>query len=98
MITLVLNNQTERAVPITAYNRNTTFEEGALNSVAYFTVTSNTETASLLNELGISGITSIEIFNDEDLIYSLTELTAHITTINEYLEGEHIVMSVNIAF
>lgn len=98
MITLVLNDQAEKAMQISSYNRNTTFEQGALNSIAYFTVASDEETAALLQELGLSEITSIKIYSDEDLIYSLTELEAHITTISEYLEGDHITMNVNITF
>ena len=98
MITLVLNNQAEAAMEISNYNRNTTFEQGSLNSVAYFTVIGDGNTANLLQEIGGTGITSIEILNGEDSIYQLSELEAHITTINEYLDGDHITVNVNITF
>lgn len=43
-------------------------------------------------------ITEIQIKHDDTVIYEVSELTAHIDNINEYLSGDRMTVNVSIKF
>lgn len=101
MNTLILNNLTETPFVLKSYNRNTTFDlnnDYAMNSTAYFDIDSSADVTAVLQTIGQTGITSIEIQHDGNSIYNLTDLTARISTINEYLQEDNININVSITF
>lgn len=81
---------------VESYNKNTYFNDGNITSTGYCTVITN-DIASL-NELMGEIITSIEIKHNDNSIYNLANLNAHIDTINESLSGDRIVVNLNITF
>lgn len=101
MNTLILNDLTTTPFTLKSYNRSTTFDvenNYAMNSTAYFDIDSSAEVTAALQTIGQTAITSIEIQHDGDSIYSLTDLNAHISTINEYLQENNINISVSVTF
>ncbi len=76
------------------------------NMTAYFSATgemngtisceiSSTDAGALL-VLGTEPITSVVIKHDDDVIYNLTEATAHLESINEFLDNDRIVINMSI--
>ena len=78
-----------------SYNKNTTFSNGIMNSVASCTVTDNIDG---LMDVAAEEITSVVITNDDAVIYSLTDTHAHIDNINEYLTDNRVIINVNMTF
>lgn len=98
MITVVFNGLSNQAIELLSFNRNTSFESGSMNSMAYLNVKNTAGTADTLRNLGLNGITNMVIYDGETAIYRLTDLNAHITSINESLNGNVIDVNVNIVF
>ena len=86
---------------------NTEFEVETYNKSTYFggeTITSNANCnivvtdANALNALVGITITSIQITHDDNLIYNLSNISARIDNINEYLNMDRMGTSLNIVF
>lgn len=78
------------------YNRTLQSVNSEIASNGYCTVwlTDDFDIASLMQET----ITSVQIYHDESLIYDLDNLNAKIYSANEYLNGDHMVISLNLNF
>lgn len=98
MLTLILNQQTEQAMQLTSFSRNTVFSNDTMSSSAYITVVNDASTINTLHAAGLAGITDLSIVGENGLIYVLSNQNARITTINESLDGEHINVSFSIDF
>lgn len=91
MPTIILNSTT--TLPITAFNRNTYFNGEALTGNAYFTVNGSGES---LYELINAEITSLQIKSSANVvIYDADPITAKIDSVNDSLNGEQMMASVN---
>lgn len=88
-------NSTE--LEITSFNKVTNFSEDTLNSTASCNLADSVDTDDIA-ELASSIVTSLEIYCDETKIYELTNIRAQITNLNEVLNGDSIVRTVNLAF
>ena len=87
-------NQLELRVE--SYNKNTYFTGENITSTGNCTVI--TDNMDALNALAEDEITLIQIYHDSELIYNLSDISAHIDSINEYLTDDHISISINISF
>lgn len=87
-------NNTEFTVE--TYNKTTYFSGETITSNASCTLTVNDVTT--LNELVGVPITTIQITHDDTLIYNLTNISAHIDNVNEYLSMDRMNTNINIAF
>ena len=93
MNTIKLNNTT---FEIENYNRNTYFGGETINSTGSCSLT-NADIADV-NELGSTTITTLQIYHDNTLIYDLQDINAKIDSINEYLNGDRVSISVSFTF
>ena len=74
---------------IDGFSRNTSVQDGKLVSNAYVTLKNpQTEDIETLRGLALYPITELELDYNETAIYSQTELTAKITSIDESLTDE----------
>ena len=78
------------------YNRNTNITSGLITSNAYFNVLG--VEISAFNAILKDKITSIVIIVDDKEIYNLTDIEAEISSVNEYLSGDHMSYGVNLNF
>ena len=81
---------------VMSYNKSTTFNGDRITSNAYCDIVP-TDIAAL-HELGDDLISTIQIYHDGELIYSITDQEGHITNINEYLNGDHMSANVTLVF
>jgi hypothetical protein len=96
MTKLVLNNQATNAFEIRSYSRNTSFEDGSMNSYIYINMSGSVD-LSPLNEIGMNGVTSIALLNDNnETFYNLNNINGRITSIDETLEDNSIFVNMNI--
>lgn len=94
MIKIKLNNY---ECEIDSYNRNTNIiENGTVNSIAYANIINGN--IGELNALLGTNISSIEIYFNSNKIYELQDITAEITSVNEYLSGDRMSYNINITF
>jgi len=93
MNVIVLNNS---EFPVTSYSKVTSFNGDNISSNAYLSL--ETDNIDTLNALGEVPITSIKIYHDDTLIYDLSNINAHIDTINENLGEDRIYINVNMTF
>ena len=93
MNTIKFNNL---VLEVESYNKNTYFQEDSITSNANCSVKISDITA--LNELAQDTITSIQIYHDETLIYDLQDISAKITGISEYLNGNIVSISLSLVF
>lgn len=98
MITIQFNGESTKRMGLVNFNRNTSFENSEVNSIAYLHLTSEAQTANWLQNYGVSGITHLQINNDDTPIYVLSNLNAHIVSMNEQLNSGVVTVSVNIQF
>lgn len=87
-------NNTEYEVE--SYSKNTSFSGETIVSNAYCAII--TDDVASLNTLAQTTITSIQIYHNEVLIYNLSDISAKIDSINEYLQGERMGINVNLTF
>lgn len=74
---------------IDGFSRNTTVQDGKLISNAYVTLKNPGSTViETLRSIALQPITEIALIHNEETIYSLTELTARITSIDESLNDD----------
>lgn len=98
MNTIKFNNV---SMEVTSYNKNTYFAfDSGEQVITQDNANCNVVTSDLtaLRALGEDVITSIEIYHDENLIYSLHEIECHITGINEYLNEESVSITLSLTF
>lgn len=81
---------------VESYNKNTYFSGSTITSNASMSVRTNNMT--VLNELAEDDITSIQIRANEELIYDLQDINAHIDNISEYLNGDRMNVTLNLSF
>lgn len=91
----ILINELE--LDVESYNKNTYLSEGGrIDSNANFSVT--TDDVAALNAYMTQNITSLKIKHDGEIIYNLENISAHISSIQEYLSDNRINISVNLIF
>ena len=96
MNTIKLNNN---EYEISSYSKNTSFYNDTPSSTAYFTIiANNSNVIDGVNALANTTITSLEITYDGDVIYSLSNISAKIESINETLNTSRMDVNVNIKF
>lgn len=95
MNTILLNE--EALYGIDNFSKNTTFDGGTISSTGYMSLRLVQDSPDII-ALAVDPITSIKILHDETVIYNSQNLTAHITNINEYLNGDRIDITVNLVF
>lgn len=97
MAKIILNDE---EFSFQGYNRNTYFNEDSMNSNAYISTLRGPNLASRLQALAESTITSISIKKeDETVIYSLTNISAKINSIDESYNGDDAInTNLNIQF
>ena len=78
------------------YNKSTYFSNDTISTNANCSIITDNITA--LNELAEDEITSIQIHHDDTLIYNLADISARIDSINEWLNGDRMSISVNFTF
>jgi len=95
MAQIVFNGQLN--YELNSFTRDTTFNftNDTMSSTAYMNI-KNAD--PLLEELGHSTITSLQIRVNNEPIYSLDEITAHITNLSESLMGDAMTTNLNISF
>ena len=81
---------------VESYNKNTYFEGESVNSNGTCNIITSDATA--LNALAEDEITSIQIYHDEELIYDSQNIKCSITSINEYLNGDHMNIQISLIF
>jgi len=91
-------NDSLNGIQITSFNRNTNFGPEGASSTAYFNVHYSGNEAPALYGAADAEITALTIKKDDTTIYALTDISANITSINEYLSGDWMEASVNINF
>lgn len=97
MTKIIINGLTNLAFPIRNYNRNTNIENEFINSDAYINAEYSEAIVNLINNNNI--ITSIQILNnDNQTIYSLSDINAKVYNVNEYLEDGHMILNISIRF
>lgn len=79
-----------------SFSKYTNFDENGM--VGTGTCQISTSDLTGLQEVGLNGINSIQITHDEEVIYNLTDINAHISYINESLNEDHIDITLSINF
>lgn len=97
MSTITLNNE---EFNFTSYNRNTYFSADSMSSSGYIGGLEGANLATRLQALAQTSITSITIKKeDETVIYSLQDIDAHITNIDESYNGiDMVITNLNLQF
>ena len=95
MVNIIFNG--EHTYELNSFTRDTTFNftDDTMTSTAYMNLK---DTDAQLEALGHSVITSLQIKVNDEVIYSLPEITAHITNLNESLMGDTMTTNLNISF
>lgn len=94
MKTLILNNE---EFEITSFNKYTSIQRDSVRSNATINMASNTD-YDRLYAMGDDTITSLVIKNGEKTIYSLSNISARIESMNEIMEDDDVRLVVNIDF
>ena len=81
---------------LVGYSRTTYFNGENISSNGSCNVI--TDDITELNELAQDTITSLQIYSDNELIYNLQDINAKIDNINEYLDEDHISISISLTF
>ena len=79
-----------------SYNKSTYFDGDTITSTASCTVTPTDMTA--LNLIAATEITDIQIMHDDALIYDLRNVHGHINNISEYLNEDHVDVTISLTF
>ena len=97
MAKIRFNKDNNNIFPISSFNRNSTFSDGQMTSYAYISAESSAKISKAVQQYGISGISSIDIYDDANTaIYSLDNLAARVSALDETLNGTMINMTLNI--
>lgn len=96
MAKIILN---EQEFDFDGYTRNTYFNDDSISSSGYIGNIQGANVANALAGLGEDGITSISIKVGENVIYNLTNINAHITSIDESFNGvDKVNTNINLLF
>ena len=79
-----------------SYNRNTYFNGETISSSAGCGIIAANITE--IDALAESTITSLQIYHDNELIYDLQNIDAHVSSVSEYLNTDRINITINIEF
>jgi hypothetical protein len=93
MTTIILNNTEFELV---SFNRNTSFYENNISSTANCDI--RVSNSAALQALINTTITTLQIKYGNEVIYNLTDISAKINTMNEYLNTDHISTSLGLTF
>lgn len=97
MVRIKFNNSEDYIFALNGYSRNTNFEGGNMNSYIYVNLTPSANVLTKLQRLGVGTITDIELLRENDeSIYSISEIEGHIGSIDESLQGDEIYINMNI--
>ena len=81
---------------VLSFNKYTTFQENTIAGTCNCQIVTSDLTG--LQNLGLEGITEIQIIHDEEIIYDLQNINARIASINENLVNDHIDVMLAINF
>lgn len=81
---------------VISYNKNTFFSENEITSTANCQLILSD--VSVLNDLTDETITSLQILHDGDVIYNLSDISARIENISEYLNVDRMDVNVSLRF
>lgn len=81
---------------VVSFNKYTNFDENGMSGSCNCQIITDDITA--LQALGLETITSLQIIHDEDIIYNLQNISAKMTSINEYLADNHIDINLTLTF
>ena len=81
---------------VLSFNKYTTFQENTITGTCNCQIVTSDLTG--LQNLGLEGITEIQIIHDEEIIYDLQNINARIASINENLVNDHIDVMLAINF
>jgi hypothetical protein len=96
MAKIILN---EQEFDFDGYGRNTYFNEGGMSSNGYINNLRHSNLANILTDLSETTITSIVITVENEPIYNLSNINAHITSIEEAFNGtDRITTNLNLQF
>ena len=95
MTQMIINNG--QPFTISGYNRHTQIYEGHIISSGTFNIPSISSYSSI-TAMALTTITDLKIKIDDNVIYHLENLNAHISNISENLYDEEVSISVNIVF
>lgn len=96
MATIIINDSTFQ---LTGFNRSTAFTDDTISSYAYLSITYDNNASAAIHQIAEGAITSIVIKNsNNETIYTLSDINAKISNIDEILNGDVITVSVNLQF
>lgn len=81
---------------VISYNKNTFFSESEITSTANCQIILSD--VSTLHGLADETITSLQILHDGNIIYNLSDISAHIENISEYLNIDRMDVNVSLRF
>ena len=81
---------------VISYNKNTFFSGNTVTSNANCQIISSD--VNTLNDLADETITSLQILHDGNIIYNLSDISAHIENISEYLNVDRMDVNVSLRF
>lgn len=81
---------------VIGYNKNTYFSDDTITSSASCQII--VADMDVLNNLANTAITSLQILHDGNIIYNLSDISAHIESISEYLNVDKMDISVSLRF
>lgn len=96
MATIILNNSLE--FEFSDYIRNTYFNNDGITSEGYINNIKGNNISVQLYELSEETITSIQIKKDNEIIYTLPNINANLTNINEGYNGERVYINIALRF
>ena len=91
MNTIKLNNDTYEVLN---FSKNTQFNADGIFSNASCSI--KTSDISTLYTYADTGVQTIQIYHDSNLIYNLENVNGHLQSIDEYLMDDHMNINVNI--
>ena len=81
---------------VIGYNKNTYFSDDTITSTASCQII--VADMEVLNSLTKTAITSLQILHDGNIIYNLSDISAHIDNISEYLNVDKMDINVSLRF
>lgn len=84
----------DHAYQVQNYNKSTYFNNGTITSTASCSII--TSDSDSLTDMADEKIETIQIYNDENLIYTSANLNGHLNSIEEYLTTDRV--NVNLSF
>lgn len=79
-----------------SFNKYTNFNDSVMSGNCSCQIV--TDNISGLQALGLEEITSLQIMHEDNLIYDLQNISAHMTSISEYLSNDKIDITLTLNF